>query len=75
MTLPKILDGTPEGVKHDRLIPWSAALRVVVPLIEINDPTKGATAIPAKAIFLFTFTRIAVSAAGQGFVLQVRSRQ
>lgn len=45
MTLPKILDGMPEGVKHDRLIPWEAALRVLVPLIEINDP-KRATAIP-----------------------------
>lgn len=45
MTLPKLLDGMPQGVKHDCLIPWAAALRVVVPLIEINDP-KRATAIP-----------------------------
>lgn len=45
MNLQTILNGMPEGVKSDRLIPWTAALRVVVPLIEINDP-KRATAIP-----------------------------
>lgn len=45
MNLQTILDGMPEGVKSQRMIPWSAALQVVVPLIEINDP-KRATAIP-----------------------------
>ncbi len=45
MNHSKILNGMPQGVKADRLIPWSAALQVVVPLIQINDPMR-AVAIP-----------------------------
>jgi hypothetical protein len=40
-----LLIGLPSGMKTNLLIPFEAALRVVTPLIEINDP-KRATSIP-----------------------------
>lgn len=40
MSLPKLLTGLPLGVKSQRLIPWSAALQVMTPLIKTNDPQR-----------------------------------